>query len=281
MSVAEYHPPRLVDRELVTGLKQGVLLGSAVLVLLLPPTPAWRPPTALQGLNAPAAVQPGRAAPLPAPAPAPPPMARRLDLKGEPASAAARQLAQWVVASADNGVRPFVVIDKVQAKVFLFEPDGSLRGASPVLLGYAAGDHTVEGIGQRPIEDVKPEERTTPAGRFVGELGRNALHEDVLWVDYDAAVSMHRVRLTNPKERRAQRLASPTPDDNRISYGCINVPPSFFDQVLWPVVRQARPVIYVLPEVKALDEVFPGVATLSSTAAPAAAESAAESPAGA
>lgn len=49
--------------------------------------------------------------------------------------------------------------------------------------------------------------------------------EDVVWVDYDAAVSMHRV--LNVKERLAA-LASPTNADNRMSVGCINLPPQFY-----------------------------------------------------
>jgi len=85
-----------------------------------------------------------------------------------------------------------------------------------VLLGLARGDDSVPGIGERKIAEILPFERTTPAGRFVGERGRNASGEDIVWVDYDAAVSMHRVRATNPKERRLERLASPTPADNRI-----------------------------------------------------------------
>lgn len=251
----------LIDRELLDGLKQGVLLGAAVVVLVLPPTAAWRPSAGHAGFGGPSLHLGSEAARLQS---APPPMVRRLQMGSEPASSAVQQVARWVVGSADNGARHFIIVDKQDAKVFVFEPGGRLRGASPVLLGHAAGDHTVAGIGQRPIEQVKPEERTTPAGRFVGERGLNALREDVLWVDYDAAVSMHRVRLTNPKERRAERLASPTPADNRISYGCINLPPAFFDDVLWPSVRQARPVIYVLPEVKPLAEVFPGVAAWAS-----------------
>lgn len=253
----------LIDRELLNGLKQGVLLGTAVLVMVLPPAQPWRHAVGTVGPQVPGlAPDAGRAAPQAAT----PPVERRLQLGDEPASTDVQQVAQWVVGSADNGARPFVIVDKRGAKVFVFEPGGRLRGASPVLLGYAAGDHTVAGIGQRPIEQVRPEERTTPAGRFMGERGLNALHEDVLWVDYDAAVSMHKVRLTNPKERRAERLASPTPADNRISYGCINLPPAFFDDVLWPTVRQAKPVIYVLPEVKPLEEVFPGVSGVRTSA---------------
>ena len=36
-------------------------------------------------------------------------------------------------------------------------------------------------------------------------MGVNASGEDILWVDYDNAISMHRVRPTNPAERRLER----------------------------------------------------------------------------
>jgi hypothetical protein len=140
--------------------------------------------------------------------------------------------------------------------VYVFDAGGRLRGDTPVLLGVAAGDDSVPGIGQRRIEDVKPQERTTPAGRFDAAPGRNLLPEDVIWVDYQAAVSMHRVRTTNPAEHRLERLASPTADDKRISYGCINVPAAFFETVLWPALGSGSSVVYVLPEVKRLEEVF-------------------------
>ena len=101
--------------------------------------------------------------------------------------------------------------------------------------------------------------KTTPAGRFIAELGMNTKGEDIVWVDYAAAVSMHRVRANVQSEQRLERLASPTTDDNRISFGCINLPPSFFESVLFPVFRGHQGVVYVLPEIKPLAEVFPGV----------------------
>ena len=116
------------------------------------------------------------------------------------------------------------------------------------------------GIGNKAIEDIKPQERTTPAGRFVSEPGRNSLGHDVVWVDYDAAVSMHRVRATNPKERRLERLATKTAADNRISWGCINVPVEFFDQTVWPNLGKSRAVVYVLPESRPLTAFFPAAA---------------------
>ena len=146
-----------------------------------------------------------------------------------------------------NGLH-FLVIDKRDAELYVFAADGSPIGRTPVLLGSARGDHTVPGIGDRPIAQVRPEERTTPAGRFMGELGRNARNEDVVWVDYDAAVSIHRVLTTNRAERRMERLLSTTPDDNRISYGCINVLPEFYERYIRPEFLGRRAPIYILPE---------------------------------
>lgn len=173
---------------------------------------------------------------------------RRAQFGRETVSADARHIARWVFHSGDHEERAVVVVDKRQAKVYVFDPDGTLRGATPALLGSAVGDHTVPGIGDKPIAQVLPAERTTPAGRFIAEPGVNASGEDVVWVDYDAAVSMHRVRANVKAERRLQRLASRTAKDNRISFGCINLPVSFYERVLSPTVRRTGAVVYVLPE---------------------------------
>lgn len=47
-----------------------------------------------------------------------------------------------------------------------------------------------------------------------------------------AVYAIHRVYLLNPKERRAQRLASPLASDRHITRGCINVDPSVYDQLV-------------------------------------------------
>ncbi len=175
------------------------------------------------------------------------------------AAPATRQVIEWVRTTLDNQQLPFIVVDKVRARAFAFDATGTLRASAPVLMGAARGDHSVPGIGERPIASIQPEERTTPAGRFEAEFGRNAQDEEVLWVDYEAAVSLHRVRATHPAERRLQRLASATPKDNRISYGCINVPRLFYEQVLQPLVGRfgGRAIVYVVPEVLPLSAVFP------------------------
>jgi len=176
----------------------------------------------------------------------------------EAASPDVRHMADWVVNSRNNQQKAFAIVDKRDAKVFMFDPRGVLKAATPALLGAAQGDDSFPGIGDKPLSQVRPEEKTTPAGRFVAELGMNTGGEDIVWVDYDAAVSMHRVRATVKAERRLERLASPTPDDNRISFGCINLPPTFYEQVLKPAVQNGGVVIYVLPEVHSLRQVFAG-----------------------
>jgi hypothetical protein len=180
-----------------------------------------------------------------------------VDLAGASAPRDVVQVAAWAVRAADNGRHPFAIVDKRRAQVYVFAAGGRLLGTSPVLLGYAAGDRSAEGIGHKAIQQIRPHERTTPAGRFQSAPGRNSLGQDVVWVDYDAAVSMHRVRATNPAERRLERLATKTAADNRISWGCINVPVAFFDETVWPHIGRGRGVVYVLPEREPLAAFFP------------------------
>jgi hypothetical protein len=229
------------------GLKQGVLFAAAALVLTLPPA----------GLATSRAPAPSVAAVAPVERPIDGPF-RSADFGSHPASADARFVADWVADSGDSQGLPYLVLDKRDARLFVFAADGRLIDTTPVLLGAAPGDDSVEGIGNRPMDQVRPEEKTTPAGRFVAEAGRNTAGEEVVWVDYDAAVSMHRLRLVDPKERRLERLASPDPAQRRISYGCINVPVAFFESVVWPLLRSNRAVTYVLPETRGVDQVFPG-----------------------
>jgi hypothetical protein len=174
----------------------------------------------------------------------------------EPASLDARHTADWVVDSGNNTGLPFVILDKKEARVFVFHADGRLRGATPALIGFAVGDDSVPGIGDKKLSDIRPHERTTPAGRFVASLDRNLKGGQILWVDYDAAISLHPVITSNAKERRAERLASPSPLDNRISYGCINVPADFFKNVVSPAFAGSNGIVYVLPETRSVKLFF-------------------------
>ena len=189
-----------------------------------------------------------------------PPMSKILtkqaNFKQESASPESRSVANWVVNSDDNQSMPFLIVDKNQAKVFAFAPNGQLRGAAPVLLGLALGDDSIPGIGDRALSNIRPEERITPAGRFVASLGRDIHGKEILWVDYDSAIALHPVITSNPKERRLQRLSSPTSLEHRISYGCINVPVKFYDSVVSKAFTKTNGIVYVLPETRLAHEVF-------------------------
>lgn len=241
----------------VASLARSVLLGAVTASALMMPAAASpnSPPLNTPDL-APSTQDNGRVL-VPVQAQSAPAQPVRLANFGqEVSSQESRKLADWVVDSANNGNLPFMIIDKVQARVYMFDAQGQLRGAASALLGLAVGDHTVPGIGQRKLSSILPAERTTPAGRFVASLDKDIKGEEVLWVDYDSALSLHRVVKGQASERRAERLATPSPVDNRISFGCINVPVKFYETVVSPSFTGTNGIVYILPETRSAREVF-------------------------
>ena len=202
-----------------------------------------------------ASIERSTLAPVQVPSPETPRLAAA-DFGAVHPTAAARHMADWVVTRRDNGRMPFMILDKRDARLYVFEASGRLIDQTPVLLGSAHGDETYPGIGDVPIDQVKPFQRTTAAGRFVTRPGLDADHTDVVWLDYDAALAMHRVINKVKSERRLQRLASANPKVRRISWGCINIPIAFFDSYISPVFGKRSGVTYVIPERKTFAEVF-------------------------
>ena len=179
-----------------------------------------------------------------------------VDFGGEQVSQEARRVAQWIVASGDNHGLTFAIVDKKDARLFVFEPGGRVIGATPALLGLAPGDHSLPGVGEKDPDLLKPFERTTPAGRFESEPGRNHTGEAIVWFDYDAALAIHRLRPGRTHAARTKRLASPTAAERRASLGCVVVPAPFYDSVVRPTLGRERGVVYVLPETRPVHEVF-------------------------
>jgi hypothetical protein len=175
---------------------------------------------------------------------------------GQEVSRTVIKLAGWAVASKDSQGYPFAVIDKAAAQILVFDGDGRPRGAAPVLIGSAVGDHTAPGIAGVALREIPGRDRTTPAGRFVGGFGPSIDAGRVLWVDYDSAVAIHPTATNVPAEKRAERLASPTPDDNRVTHGCINVSPEFFEQIMRPTFERGG-VFYIVPDEAPIAETFP------------------------
>ena len=189
----------------------------------------------------------------------PPAVAGWSSLDEAMASAGTTQVTEWIAATQDNGTMPYMVIDKKSAAVLVFDAKGKLLGASPVLIGVAAGDDSSPGVGSKDLAKIGPAERTTPAGRFVSRYGQAAGGQTVLWIDWSTSVALHAVVTGNRRERRLERLLSPSPIDNRITFGCINVPTNFYNEKVRPLFRRTGGVVYVLPDTKSLETVFPGV----------------------
>lgn len=177
-----------------------------------------------------------------------PPQLKRADFRGESASGEARQVADWVVHSGDHKTLPFIIIDKVEAKLFAFDSSGALLQATPVLLGMGIGDTFAARVTYMDMYATQPWQRITPAGRFEADEGENLKGEKLLWVDYEAAIAIHKLPARKTKQRRQERLESASPEDNRITYGCINVPAAFYDDVVGRDFAAAGGIVYVLPE---------------------------------
>jgi hypothetical protein len=158
-------------------------------------------------------------------------------------------LARRVLAQRDHAGLPFAIVDKRSATLTIFHRDGRPAGATPVLLGQLPGDLALPGVGERAQRaELRPADHTTPAGRYSAEPGRNLDGEAIVWLDYEKALAIHRLRPGPAQQRRAQRLASPDPRERRISAGCVVVPVAFYEAVVAPVLGRSRAIVYVMAE---------------------------------
>jgi hypothetical protein len=183
------------------------------------------------------------------------PQSDPIDPALQSASAEVKRVARWVIDSGDNGGMPFLLVDKVDARVFAFDSAGHLQGTALALLGMARGDRLLA-PNSATMSQMPPQVRITPAGRFVSRLAIDSHGKELLVLDYDASISLHPVVKGTPAEHRAERLVSPMPLDHRISFGCINVPPEFYTTFVHPAFIGTKGVVYVLPEMSPASELF-------------------------
>jgi hypothetical protein len=161
----------------------------------------------------------------------------------------ARQMHDWVVKARDHDGKPFAIVDKKAARIYVFDGAGRMRGASSVLLGQAPGDEIAADVGEHMQQGFVPfRERTTPAGRFAAEPGVNASGEHVIWVDWDSAFAIHRLRPGRSLRDREQRLVAADPAEHRASYGCVVVPVKFYTEVVQRWLGRGRAMVYVMRE---------------------------------
>jgi hypothetical protein len=163
-------------------------------------------------------------------------------LAREHASTAVQQVVRWAIEAQDHAGLPFVVIDKARAMLFAFDPSGRLIGGAPVLLGASRTDGPAA-------------EGATPAGRFVAATWLSMKGDRLVWINADAAVTLHGVPSNASPGRAARRLASAEVEDKRISDGSLHVSGEFYREHLLALKGQVS-IAYVLPEVVPVRDVF-------------------------
>jgi hypothetical protein len=180
----------------------------------------------------------------------------RADFGGQTVASDVHHIADWAVHSRDHKGLPFIIVDKVNAKAAAFDRTGRLIEVTPILLGMGVGDIFPSEVLNMNMLQTRPSQRVTPAGRYFAEEDLDIKGDNVLWVDYDKAIAIHKIPPKKTKQRRHERMASPNPAQHRITYGCINVPPGFYDRVVHAQFSSKGGIVYVLPDSTPLKAVF-------------------------
>jgi len=139
---------------------------------------------------------------------------------------------------------PYIVADKKNGTMTVFYPTGQ-KVISPALYGT----RKVDELDTTIFNTDQPSPRVTPSGTYkIKKAYSEYLHSQVLvFIDgTKTMLAIHPVWLEIPSQNRLHRLYSETPDDNRITNGCINVLPDFFYGVLNTLPDSTT--LYILPE---------------------------------
>ena len=142
----------------------------------------------------------------------------------------------------------FMVADKPNGMLHIFKEDGSHALSDPTLYGKDKGDVLAA------VSSLEGGPKITPAGKFTMKespadyAGGTSL---ILMEskDYTGYIAVHAADTSTPSEKRLQRLETPTTEDNRISYGCINTKHDTFINKIKPNISKLDGgMIFVLPD---------------------------------
>ena len=142
----------------------------------------------------------------------------------------------------------FMVADKPNGMLHIFKEDGSHALSDATLYGKDAGDVLDK------VSSLEGGPKITPAGKFTMKespadyAGKTSLIL-VESKDHTGYIAVHAADVSTPSERRLARLETPTAEDNRISYGCINTKHDTFIKEIKPHINELDGgLIFVLPD---------------------------------
>jgi hypothetical protein len=174
------------------------------------------------------------------------------NMNGFKATKSVVSTANWIVQSGDNKGFPFIVGDKSNGLLYVFDGSGKATFKGPALYGKDIGDSLPSNWGDSNWEN-EGASRVTPSGRFeVDSLTPSAEYGKVMrfMEGEEVGIAIHRVYLGDKSENRPARLASSSAVDNRVSWGCVNVSDDVFDNVIDPTFSEAGGIVYILPETR-------------------------------
>ena len=179
----------------------------------------------------------------------------KADFKGVEASRDIRLVAEWQVRQGHG--KSFVMLDKINGLIYAFDGKGVLLAKAPSLYGASGKDLLSEESASKTMDQMTTADKVTPAGVFGAKGVNNSSYGfTVNFAEYKTgAIAIHIVYLGTPSENRQYRLDSKSPLDNRISYGCINVPAEFMSVMKAHFSKDS--VVIVLPELQSAESFFP------------------------
>lgn len=132
--------------------------------------------------------------------------------------------ARYATSALASTMPTLVVMDKARGELLIVE-NGTVIMRSPALYGKGAGedegeDRNVTPAGIFTLQEYSANSRQYEGGRVLAFLCQRA-----------GCYVIHPTWNGAPAERRNERLASPSVEDNAISNGCINVPTEFYQRM--------------------------------------------------
>jgi len=142
----------------------------------------------------------------------------------------------------------FMVADKPNGMLHIFKKDGSHALSDPTLYGKDKGDV------MEAVSSLEGGAKVTPAGKFTLKSMKSEYAGKQMLVlveskDSTGYIAIHAADVSTPSENRLGRLDTPTAEDNRVSYGCINTKHDTFVNKIVPNIDSLDGgLIFVLPE---------------------------------
>jgi len=153
--------------------------------------------------------------------------------------------------AARNHDQNFLMVDKLHALLFYFK-NGQPIYSDPVLTGASTADRfTPDILAKSFSEPLTQSQKITPAGRYTVTRDYDPLYGIIFEINEihgkDWSLAIHTVYLGLPHEKRRERLQSPSPHDNLVTYGCMNIDADGIRFLARHLPKKGKTPLYILP----------------------------------